>query len=118
MRISPYWGESGLTPRAPPHSPRCIHHVVPTGWLEPMLLVTLVHHLGPRATSVAMDHDFPQAPGPASEPPGGSERATTGVSSEWYWSSHSEGPPPSPPSAKLLRVSTAAVWAVTGGEHQ
>ncbi|KAL0429320.1 UNVERIFIED_CONTAM: hypothetical protein Sradi_0558000 [Sesamum radiatum] len=37
------------------------------------------------------------------------DSATTGVSSEWYFLSHSDGPPPSPPFSKLLRVRTAFV---------
>ncbi|KAL6130910.1 hypothetical protein ACLB2K_069288 [Fragaria x ananassa] len=36
------------------------------------------------------------------------DNATTGVLSSWYWPSHSDGPPPSPPASKLLRVSIEA----------
>nr|POE92795.1 u2 small nuclear ribonucleoprotein b'' [Quercus suber] len=43
--------------------------------------------------------------------------ATTGMLSEWYRLSHSDGPPPSPPFLKLLMVSLAFVWLDTIGEH-
>jgi hypothetical protein len=45
------------------------------------------------------------------------ESATTGVSSEWYLLSHSDGAPPSPPFSKLLMVSVAFVRLDTGGKH-
>ena len=45
------------------------------------------------------------------------DSATTGVSSEWYWLSHSDGPPPSPPFWKLFKVRVALVLLDTEGEH-
>ncbi|GJV21207.1 hypothetical protein Tco_1370227 [Tanacetum coccineum] len=46
------------------------------------------------------------------------DSAKTGVSSEWYWLSHSDGPPPSPTFRKLLIVSVALVPLVTGASKK
>ncbi|KAJ9681518.1 hypothetical protein PVL29_020406 [Vitis rotundifolia] len=45
------------------------------------------------------------------------DSATTGMSLEWYWLSHSDGAPPSSPLSKPLRVRNPLVWLDTCGEH-
>lgn len=46
------------------------------------------------------------------------ERPTIRFLLEWYFPSHSDGPPPSPPWLKLLFVSLAGVEDVMAGEHE
>ena len=45
------------------------------------------------------------------------DKATTLSELSWYFSSHSDGPPPSPPLLKSLSVRRACVEDVSGGEH-
>nr|CAD1831810.1 unnamed protein product [Ananas comosus var. bracteatus] len=110
-------------PERLPHGRRGVHDVVRARRLEVVLLVAAVHGVALvddlREHGAAVgggDADVLEAAAGAVEPAGRQRDHHLVVG--WYLLSHSDGPPPSPPLAKLFSVMVAGVRAVTGGEQR
>lgn len=104
-----------------PHCRRCIHNIVSTWGLiiiasiTTMDGITLINHLGMDRSPIGMYIDVLEASASFSVPTSGECNYLLMIAVVLL--SHSNGPPPSPPSAKLLRVMVAWVYCVTGGEQ-